>query len=420
MVPKMKLAQRIALVGVMGFAAPALAFEPVGSSDYNFAANFDAATLTRENFEDVLMPAAAAGGPIVFYDLADFFTPYFTDVVIPAFTAKTGLVVQYSQVNGEQTVQQLVAAKNAGQPLAVDLMWYPNGQVRMGTETGIISNIPLSTLLPAAADLDPVIGTVARGYEHGGTVLPWHRNQTAIGFDTRTVPVDEAPDSFPELLAFAQANSGMVAITNPSKGGSGQGFMESAILAMTTPECQAPLYDFSVDEATAVAWAAGPCLEPVIAYYRELQPHVEFTNGNTDTLALLANGVVLVGTVWEDQVFDSIGRGTLPGTVRLTLLSEGQVGDGDGMMIPSGTRNLAGALLFADYLMSDEVQIGKLAFAGSRTARTGLDLTDSLADDVVNRLVPADQIAERSRRRVVATIASAATTRIVEEILQQQ
>jgi len=256
-----------------------------------------------------LLEAGRVGGPVVFYDLAESFTPYFTEVVIPGFTAATGIEVQYDQVNGEQTVQQLVAAQEAGQPLAVDIMWYPDGQARLGTETGIIANLPLSEILPATAEIDPVAATISRGYVHGGTILPWHRNQTSIGYDTRVVSPEDAPDSIPELLAFAEANPGKVAITNPSRGGSEQEFLESAILAMTSAECQVPLYDFSTGPEVAAEWAAGPCLDPVMAYFTALSPNVERTNGNTDSLTLLANGVVVVATVWEDQVFDFIGRG---------------------------------------------------------------------------------------------------------------
>ena len=91
-----------------------------------------------------------------------------------------------------------------------------------------------------------------------------------------------------------------------------------------------------------------------MAYFKELKPVVEFTNGNSDTLNLVANGQVVVATVWEDMVFDFIGRGLLPPQIKARLLTEGEVGDGDGAMIPSGATNLAGALLFMDYLMSDD------------------------------------------------------------------
>ena len=156
----------------------------------------------------------------------------------------------------------------------------------------------------------------------------------------------------------------------------------------------------------------------MIAYFKELKPYVEFTNGNSDTLNLFANGEVVVGTVWEDMVFDFIGRGLLPPEIKARLLTEGEVGDGDGAMIPSGAQHLAGALLFMDFLMSDEIQLYKLGVNGSRSARTKLDITKALAPEVVDRLVPQDQYDELARPRIVGTVTDAASARFVSEILQ--
>jgi ABC-type uncharacterized transport system YnjBCD substrate-binding protein len=209
-----------------------------------------------------------------------------------------------------------------------------------------------------------------------------------------------------------------VAITNPTKGGSGSGFLESAILAMTSAECQKRLYDYTLTPEEATAWADGPCMDPVISYFNELKPHVEFTNGNSDTLNLMANGQVVVATVWEDMVFDFIGRGLLPPQIKARLLTEGEVGDGDGAMIPAGATKLAGALLFMDYLMSDEIQLYKLSVNGSRSARTKLDISKALGPEVVERLVPQEQYSEFARPRIVGTVTDAASDRFVREILQ--
>lgn len=399
---------------------PALATTPVGAPDFNVQSAVDLRTLTPENFREKLLPTARQAGPIVFYDFTESFTPLFTQHVIPRFERATGLRVQYRQVNGEQAVQQLIAARRANQPSPADAFFMPNGQVRLAVESGIVANLPLHTMLPAAPDLDPGPSTVARGYRHGGVVVPFHRNQTAIGYDTRFVSEGQAPSTFEALLAYARANRGKIAITNPARGGSGQGFLESAIIHMVSPECATRLFDPDVDQATADAWAAGSCLALVMEYFRQLRPLVEFTNGNTDTLTLMANGVAHVGTVWEDQTYDFIGRGLLPTAIRTRLLTEGQVGDGDGIMVPSGTGNVAGALLFVDFILSDEIQLLKLELNGSRSARTRLDIGRGLPAQNVARLVPQEQYATLSRTRITGTLSTAATRRFVTEILQQR
>jgi ABC-type uncharacterized transport system YnjBCD substrate-binding protein len=410
----------LTLAATAALALPARATQPVGAAEFNVQSAVDLRSLTQANFNDLLLPAARQAGPIVFYDFTESFTPLFTQQVIPRFERQTGLRVQYRQVNGEQAVQQLIAARRANQPAPVDAFFIPNGQVRLAVESGIIANLPLHTMLPAAPDLDEGPATLARGFRHGGVVVPFHRNQTAIAFDTRFVQAAQAPASLDALLAYARANRGRVAITNPSRGGSGQGFLESAIIHMVAPECRTRLFDPDVDQPTADAWAAGPCLAPVMEFFRQLRPLVEFTNGNTDTLTLMANGAVHVGTVWEDQTYDFIGRGLLPPSVRTRLLTEGQVGDGDGIMIPAGTRNVAGALLFVNFLLSDEVQLLKLELNGSRSARTRLDIERGLRPENVARLVPQDQFAALARARITGTLSTAATRRFVTEILQQR
>lgn len=398
-------------------AGLAQAVEPVGAPEFNIKTAIDLKALSTGNFYDVLVPAAKAEGEIVFYDFGESEKELFAEI-IRRFEEKYGVKIDYHQVDGEQAVQQLIAAKQAGQPSPVDIFWMPNGQVRVANEAGVIANLPLQTMLPSAPDIAENAGTVSRGYVHGGIVAPFHRNQTAIGFDTRTVALGSEPKSFPELLAFAKANPQKVAITNPTKGGSGSGFLETAILAMTTKDCQTRLYDYTLTTEEAAAWAAGPCMDPVIAYFKELKPHVEFTNGNSDTLNLMANGQAVVATVWEDMVFDFIGRGLLPPQIKARLLTEGEVGDGDGAMIPSGATRLAGALLFMDYLMSDEIQLYKLSVNGSRSARTNLDIAKALSSEVTDRLVPQDQYSELARPRIVGTVTDAASERFVSEILQ--
>lgn len=398
-------------------AGLALAAEPVGAPSFNVTTTIDLKALTPATFVDTLTPKAKAEGEIVFYDFTESFGPLFNEHLIPRFEKKYGLKVKHVQA-GPQAVQQLVAAKEAGQPSPADVYFIGNGNIRTAYEAGIIANLPLNTLLPSAQDLDQLAATVARGYKHGGIVVPFHRNITAIGFDTRFVKLGGEPKTFADLMAYAKANPGKVAFTNPARGGSGQGILESAILAFATEPCKARLYDFSVTPDEAKAWAESDCMTPVIDWFKAIRPSVEITNGNTDTLTLIANGQAHVGTVWEDQTYDFSKRGLVPPTVRVRLLENGQVGDGDGLMIPAGTTKLAGALLFTDFLVSDEAQLLKLELNGSRSARTKLDVAAAIRPEMLEKLIPAEQYATLARPRIVATISSAATARFVAAILQ--
>jgi hypothetical protein len=68
--------------------------------------------------------------------------------------------------------------------------------------------------------LDPEAARRSRVFEHGGTVLPFHRNQTVLAYNWANV--DQVPQTLDELFA-AEAEGGKVAITIPTEGGSGSG-----------------------------------------------------------------------------------------------------------------------------------------------------------------------------------------------------
>jgi putative spermidine/putrescine transport system substrate-binding protein len=410
----------LALLALSFLSGAALAVEPVNASEFNVELpGFDLRDLTTENFYDVLVPTAQEQGSLVFYDFTDSFTPLFRDHIIPGFTARYGIQVEYFSVDGANAVQQLIAARSAARPPATNVFFMPNGQVQTANEAGVIANLPLHTMLPSAPDLHVGAATVARGYDHGGVVVPFHRNQTALAYDTRFVDVEDAPATLDELLEYARSNPRRVALTSPTGGGSGAGFLESAILHFAPEECQEELYDFGLTVERAREWAAGECLDATMEYFRELAPLSEITNGNTDTLTLMANAVAHVGTAWEDMAYDFMGRGLLPRTVRVRLLESGQVGDGDGVMIPSQNEKLAGALLFVDYMLSDEVQLHKLESNGSRSARMDLDVSGALGEEVLARLVPIEQYAQFGRARINNLISVAAQDRFVQEILQR-
>jgi ABC-type uncharacterized transport system YnjBCD substrate-binding protein len=87
-------------------------------------------------------------------------------------------------------------------------------------------------------------------------------------------------------------------------------------------------------------------------------------------------------------------------------------------MIPAGSQKVEAALLFVDFILSDEIQLLKLSLNGSRSARTKLDIAGALKPELVERLVPADQYASLTRPRIVGVLTSEAGKRFVTEILQ--
>lgn len=381
---------------------PVKAVEPIpwGGESLNIKTEFDLRSLTSENFYDVIVPLAEKEGSLVFFDFTNSFAPLWTEHIIPLFEEKYGLKVEHHSVDRDLAVQQMIAARNAGQPSPVDLFFISAPQTKILMDNGLAANIPMHKLLPNARGVDETLATVTNGVNHGGYMVPFHLNQTALGYDSRFVKAEELPTTFDELLAWAKANSGKFAATSPLRGGSGEGTMEGLMLHYVEGSCRDALFNFDITDEEVKVWIGEGCLEPVAKYYKEFNPVVEITNGNSDTLNLIANGEAYMGTVWEDMAYDFIGRGLLPRSVRFFLLKDGQVGGGDGIFLPSASNKPAIALLFLDFVISPEIQVLKLQVNGSRSARTDLKLKELLDEKDVARLIPDEQYPAYARQHV--------------------
>ncbi len=373
-------------MGMKFFALAALALAttaaPCLSADSKMKnLDFDLSKVTRENFYDIVVPAAKAEGHVTMYNFAGSFADTWKEL-INRFETKYGIKVTYSDVKGDQANQQLIAVQAAGQDSPVDAYFSGGGDYPLLSSKGVVGNIALTKILPNMANYDPVLAESLFGRKHGGSYPLVHLNQTAIGYDSAFVKPQDVPKSFDELLAWAEKNPKRLGITLPSKGGSGSGFIYSLALNYLTGECRQKLTDYSQTLDEARDWAMSTdCLDPVWDYYRRLLSAAELTNGNADTLNLINNQQLYMGTVWEDQVLTFLGNKQLPETFRLTLLEKGQVSSGDAMFVPANAKNVAAALLLIDMAMSKDFQAWKLETKASRSPRA----------DVTNDLMPKDK-----------------------------
>jgi len=412
-----RLLQTVCIASLVLWTGAAWAVDPIGGDKFNVATQIDLFKVNRGNFADMVTPAAKKenGSELVFYDFADNFCDLMAEKAA-AFTKDTGIPVKHVCVEGDAATQQVIAAKQAGQPAPVDVFFGPNGQVRALTLAGAIANVPLVDLLPNAGKLDDAAARRSRGYEHGGTVVPFHRNQTSLAYNSATIK--DPPQTIEALFQLAASQNFKVAITNPMEGGSGSGFIESLMLAMA-PDCKNDLYDFSIDEAKAKATAAR-CMAPVIKFINGQKDHITFTNGNTESLQALADGVVPIATVWEDDLYSQAAKGLMPPTVKPYLLQTGEVGDGDGVFITASTTKAEASLLFVNYLMSDDVQIAKMEEKGSRTARLDLSFDSKIPEKLAKFLVPEEEYRSRTRPRINGLITDAASDLFAKDVIAAQ
>ncbi len=403
----------VLVIGLLLSIYPAAwAINPVGGGNFNVQSHIDLGALTRASFYQTV-PPAAKGQSIVFYDFADTLCELLAKEV-GDWSRSSGVGVKHVCVDGDAATQQLIAERQAGKPPSADVFFLPNNNVRLMTGAGLVANIALVDLLPNARDVDPAVARESRGYLHGGTALPFHRNQTVVAYNSQFV--SKPPDTFEALFDFAKGHQGKVAITTPNRGGSGSGFLESALLAMAT-RCQKDLYSYGIADAQAQAIAAN-CMPPVLDYFKKIKPYVTFTNGNEASVQALANNTAYVATVWEDDLYTLASKGLVPPSVHPNLLASGEVGDGDAMIVVAGTQKLEASLLLADFLMGDKVQVDKLEQTGSRTARLGLKTRGQIPANMAPFLLPDAMYHQRTRTRINGVVSNAAVSIFVKQILQ--
>ncbi|XUY28951.1 extracellular solute-binding protein [Agrobacterium sp. rho-8.1] len=361
----------IATLSLATITAPCLAAD---SNMKNL--DFDLSKVTRENFYDIVVPAAKAEGSVTMYNFAGSFGDTWKEL-ITRFEARYGIRVTYSDVKGEQANQQLIAVQTAGQDAPVDAYFAGGGSYPLLSSKGVVGNIPLTKILPNMDTYNPEFAETVFGRPHGGSFPLVHLNQTAIGYDSAFVSAQDVPKSFEDLLAWAEKNPKRLGVTLPAKGGSGSGFIYSVALNYLTGDCRKQLTDYDQTPQQAEDWAMkSNCLNPVWDYYRRLLAVAELTNGNADTLNLINNQQLYMGTVWEDQVMSFLGTKQLPDSFRVTILEKGQVGSGDAMFVPANAKHVASALLLIDMAMSKDFQLWKLENKASRSPR--VDVTNDL------------------------------------------
>jgi multiple sugar transport system substrate-binding protein/putative spermidine/putrescine transport system substrate-binding protein len=258
----------------------------------------------------------------------------------------------------------------------------------------VVAPYPLADLLPSLASVPAEYKTNPFGIETQGRWPIVHRSQLVIGYDSSRISETQVPRNFEALLSWAQAHPKQMALTSPAKGGSGQGFVYSAALALVKePTCRKTLTDATVTRSRAEAWALqASCLDPLWAYLTRLSKVVELTNGNADTLNLMNNRQALLGTVWEDHAATFVRAKLLPDSFRVTSLQPALVSGGDGLIVAANGKSPAAALLFVDMAFGRDFQAWKLEHHASRSPRPDVDAA-SVPAQTARSFVPAEQAA---------------------------
>ena len=219
---------------------------------------------------------------------------------------------------------------------------------------------PLKGVIPDSDKLDPKLFAVQEGFAHDGYLVPVYRNQVGILYDPEKVP--NPPQSWAEFTAWLGANPGQFAFNDPSKGGSGQAFVQTVLLN-TLGDADKYAGDTEMDQAKVADWGK------VWDWLNANEDKFTITASNNDSIDRVNQGEVAMAAAWDDDTSIALAKGTLFKRAKLYVPSMGLPGGGDTLGIPANAPNKAAALLFVSYLTEAETQKKMNAVLGSYLAR---------------------------------------------------
>ncbi len=254
-------------------------------------------------------------------------------------------------ITGIQTAR-LTGQSETGGP---DLLWI-NGEnfARMKREQLLGS--PFVSELPNANGLD--LDAPANAFDFSipteGLEMPWGRAQLVWLYDrARTT---HPPKSLEALLTYAENNPGTVTYPEPPNF-HGTTFLKQAVLETTAyPKwLSEPFQPERLDSVTENLWPLLDALHAVA--WRQGR---EFPDSAEALLELFADGVLDIALSFNpNEASNRILEGQLPSTVRTYVHDAGSIGNTHFVAIPFNASARAGALVWANMLLSPSAQAEK-------------------------------------------------------------
>lgn len=324
----------------------------------------------------------AAEGQIDWYTGSDAnVLDFWTNSIKPAFEAanagvKLNLVDAGDNAGIQAIAERAMAAMQTNTDPQADYFEHTDPRLPKGAiEAGLYVNMKeaglsnYSKINPLAIDSD---------YS-----LPYRGSQVLLAYDTTKLSAADAPKTWDALVTWIKANPGQFVYNRPDKGGSGGNFVRRAIHQANGLDPKA----FTVDNYTEAFGneALGKAWELLKDIAPSLYDNGAYSSGNTQSIQLLAQGVVTMTPVWSDQVLQAIDQGVLPETTGIVQLQDlALCGNFSRAVVLSNGKNRDAALKLADFILTEEIQGAILSelggFPGVSWDHVSADLREKFAD----------------------------------------
>ncbi|OXM87620.1 extracellular solute-binding protein [Paenibacillus rigui] len=325
-----------------------------------------------------------AGGGAAAGTGKDEFSFYFTgslnvkelwETLVPTFekknpNIKVKLVHIESGAGGQSTLDRLIAAKQAGQKSGnIDLYEAGLSDVTKGIKEDLWGAVDTQKI--------PNLGKVDEGFlkDLKNNAIPYRASAVILAYNS--AKVQTPPKTANELYDWIRKHPGRFAYNDPSTGGAGDSFVQTAIYNFLPAEAMR-----NSDPGIMSQWDKG------FALLKELKPYMYqkgvFPKKNQGTLDLLANGEVDMIPAWSDMALEQLNKKLLPDTVKMTQIDPAFTGGPTYLMVPKLSEHSESINKFLDFVLSPEAQtviVNKMfGYPGIKWSEMPQELRDKFKD----------------------------------------
>jgi putative thiamine transport system substrate-binding protein len=257
-----------------------------------------------------------------------------------------------------EVVSRVLAEKTAGRTEdgGVDLVWINGENFAAMKANGLLLSNAWATNLPNYRFVDADIPSITHDFTVPveGLESPWGMARLVFFHDTARLP--EPPKSAAALARWIAANPGRFTYPQPPDF-IGTTFLKQLLVGLTP--------DLAVLEQPATNENFEAASVPLFAWLDTAHPNLwrggrAFPRDYGSLRRMLADNEIDIAFAFNPaDASSAIANGELPDTVRSFVFEGGTLGNTHFVAIPFNSSNAAGAMVFADFLLSPEAQARK-------------------------------------------------------------
>ncbi|MCZ8516442.1 extracellular solute-binding protein [Paenibacillus filicis] len=269
------------------------------------------------------------------------------DTLIPMFEKQTPdvkvkPVYVPSGTGAQSSYDRILAAKQAGKGSGgIDLFSDDLSTITKGQKDDLWETLSTGAI-PNLDKMDPQtmkdVSNLAIPYRSSAVILAYNGDK-----------VKTAPNTLDELYDWIRQHPGKFAYNDPSTGGSGDSFVQTAIYKFLPPESI-----HNTDPSIEKDWDKG------FSLLKELGPYVYgkgiYPKKNQGTLDLLISGEVDMIPAWSDMALEQIDKGQLPKSTKLKQLNPGFNGGPAYLIVPKLSDKKEAVKKFLNFVLTPEAQ----------------------------------------------------------------